>query len=412
MLAEAFLTDPKRPAFVIFRPGMDLLPLFAEAIALLPPSRRWEVEFSTYLTQAPRGITYAWRGVLEGTPEAANCNPAAQRAGHRPVRRAGTGRGWAAGPHGPDRRAPRVAGDGRRAAACRSRPRFRRTDRPVRAHRRSNSTRGDRERAGNYELIPELAVRLAPGSGSSCGAAGGSRRRRRTGIWVATLVAACVVPIAATGFIFRNQVVKLLGLNPEVEKRTAESQKVVAEKKQEIEKVEKPKEAPAPVVRTGPKVAVAEPRKQPEAAAEPAKKPSPPQAQEAALPAPEPVAVGKFSTAIKPIFLDLEDPPEEFAADIKPQTFKIGNRVQEIASMELLGGKGLNRVPGKKGAGTLEWVITSRDSSKGSELSPNRKKLATFRASRPGELEFRWAETKPDERASLAPLPDKDEIQG
>ena len=72
VLAEAFLTDPKHPAFVVFRPGMDLLPLFAEAIALLPPSRRWDVEFSTYLTQAPGGITYAWRGVLEGSPEAAN----------------------------------------------------------------------------------------------------------------------------------------------------------------------------------------------------------------------------------------------------------------------------------------------------------------------------------------------------
>ena len=55
VLAEAFLADPRRPAFVVFRPGMDLLPLLVEAIALLPASRRWDVQFGTYLTQAPRG---------------------------------------------------------------------------------------------------------------------------------------------------------------------------------------------------------------------------------------------------------------------------------------------------------------------------------------------------------------------
>lgn len=38
----------------------------------LPPPRRWDVEFSTYFTQTPRGIAYTWRGVLEGSPEAAS----------------------------------------------------------------------------------------------------------------------------------------------------------------------------------------------------------------------------------------------------------------------------------------------------------------------------------------------------
>ena len=49
---------------------MDLLPLVAEALALLPVRRRWDVEFSTYFTQLPQGLNCAWRGVLEGTAEA------------------------------------------------------------------------------------------------------------------------------------------------------------------------------------------------------------------------------------------------------------------------------------------------------------------------------------------------------
>ncbi len=72
VLAESFLTDPRRPAFLIFRPGMEILPLFVEAIALLPAPRRWEVEFSTYFNTLPQGVTCAWRGVLDGSAEAKN----------------------------------------------------------------------------------------------------------------------------------------------------------------------------------------------------------------------------------------------------------------------------------------------------------------------------------------------------
>jgi len=70
VLAEAFLADPRRPAYLVFRPGTQLLPLFEEAIALLPPSRRWDVEFSTYFTHLPQGISCSWRGVLDGSEEA------------------------------------------------------------------------------------------------------------------------------------------------------------------------------------------------------------------------------------------------------------------------------------------------------------------------------------------------------
>jgi GTPase-associated protein 1, N-terminal domain type 2/GTPase-associated protein 1, middle domain len=67
VLAETFLADATRPVFLVFRPGMDLLSLIVEATALVPPSRRWDVAFSTYFTGLPRGVTCAWRGVLEGS---------------------------------------------------------------------------------------------------------------------------------------------------------------------------------------------------------------------------------------------------------------------------------------------------------------------------------------------------------
>ena len=56
VLAESFLADPHRPAFLIFEPGMELLPLFAEALALLPAESRWDVDFSTYFTKLPQGL--------------------------------------------------------------------------------------------------------------------------------------------------------------------------------------------------------------------------------------------------------------------------------------------------------------------------------------------------------------------
>ncbi len=70
VLAEAFLADPRRTALLVFRPGMDLLPLFVEAIALLPPERRWDVEFSTYFSTLPAGVNCSWRGLIEGSSDA------------------------------------------------------------------------------------------------------------------------------------------------------------------------------------------------------------------------------------------------------------------------------------------------------------------------------------------------------
>lgn len=64
MLAQAFLDAPDRPAFIVFEPGMDLLPLIAEAQTLLPDERRWDVTFSTYFTALPVGMKCAWRCCL------------------------------------------------------------------------------------------------------------------------------------------------------------------------------------------------------------------------------------------------------------------------------------------------------------------------------------------------------------
>jgi len=70
VLAESFLKHPEQPAYIIFSPGMNLLALMEEAIALLPVNRRWDVTFSTYFTKVPNGVTCNWRCLLADSPEA------------------------------------------------------------------------------------------------------------------------------------------------------------------------------------------------------------------------------------------------------------------------------------------------------------------------------------------------------
>lgn len=74
VLAESFLADPRKPSYLLFEPGMDVLPLFVEALALVPPERRWEVELSTYFTQLLQGTSCPWRGVLADSAEAKNAH--------------------------------------------------------------------------------------------------------------------------------------------------------------------------------------------------------------------------------------------------------------------------------------------------------------------------------------------------
>ncbi|MDB5354718.1 MAG: hypothetical protein JWN24_1171 [Phycisphaerales bacterium] len=67
VLAEAFVADPARIAYVIYSPGTQTLTLIDEALALLPPAVRWQVTFSTYFTDLPAGMACAWRCCVAGT---------------------------------------------------------------------------------------------------------------------------------------------------------------------------------------------------------------------------------------------------------------------------------------------------------------------------------------------------------
>lgn len=66
-LAEAFRASPDGIAVLAFKPGMDMLPLIAESLALVEPSLRWRVTFSTYFTSLPAGATCGWRCCVAGS---------------------------------------------------------------------------------------------------------------------------------------------------------------------------------------------------------------------------------------------------------------------------------------------------------------------------------------------------------
>jgi hypothetical protein len=68
VLAET--AEAGRTAYLIFQAGQDPLPLIREALALLPPARRWATTFSTYYVGLPPDVPCQWRCVLEGSTEA------------------------------------------------------------------------------------------------------------------------------------------------------------------------------------------------------------------------------------------------------------------------------------------------------------------------------------------------------
>lgn len=70
VLAEHALKNASEEAYLVYKPGTDVLKLFQEAQALLPLEVRWDTTFSTYFTKLPPGIECRWRGVVDGTPEA------------------------------------------------------------------------------------------------------------------------------------------------------------------------------------------------------------------------------------------------------------------------------------------------------------------------------------------------------
>ncbi len=67
LLPEMYLSNPGGIVLVVFSPGMDMLPLIAESLALLPPMTRWKVTFNTYFSTLPAGSLCSWRCCIEGS---------------------------------------------------------------------------------------------------------------------------------------------------------------------------------------------------------------------------------------------------------------------------------------------------------------------------------------------------------
>ena len=68
-LAETVLKGER--VVLSVRPGQDVLPMLAEAIALLPPKKRWNATFTTYFQGLPPGTDCLWQCVVAGTDQEA-----------------------------------------------------------------------------------------------------------------------------------------------------------------------------------------------------------------------------------------------------------------------------------------------------------------------------------------------------
>jgi hypothetical protein len=214
VLAEAFLADPKRPVFVVFRPGMDILRLFEEAIALLPEWRRWDVEFSTYFTTLPQGITCSWRGVLDNSAEARNarrlpnalvidlCRPLGRALGGPLVNVARSGKRVEDSSSGIVSRTPLPHAASRRLAVTTGPaiPTAGATQRP-RAGPRSGE-----------DWLPDLAARLAVPDPLLHDQPRDRRWTSGTKARIAIVIAACLVPLVAAGLVAFTPILRHLGL--------------------------------------------------------------------------------------------------------------------------------------------------------------------------------------------------------
>lgn len=70
-LAQPPSAGPQSPVVILYRPGMSILPLLEESLALLSPESRWQISFSTFFTRLPPGVECRWRCMVADTPEAA-----------------------------------------------------------------------------------------------------------------------------------------------------------------------------------------------------------------------------------------------------------------------------------------------------------------------------------------------------
>jgi GTPase-associated protein 1, N-terminal domain type 2/GTPase-associated protein 1, middle domain len=242
VLAEAFLADPRRTAFLVFRPGMDVLSLFVEALALLPAARRWDVDFSTYFTPLPQGVTCTWRSVLEGSAEAKNARRLPNALVLDLCQEIGPAKGGELVYLG--RTGERVEHElGAAAVLPESGRHVPRLPRGVEESALSSpnrvDTRRDQRGGGSYELVPELA-RLVADPGSQYAAAKAKRRAgKRPWVIASALVAFVLITLVLSAiYLGAGKAMKLLGSNPEiavVRESVAEEKKIADIKAAESE---------------------------------------------------------------------------------------------------------------------------------------------------------------------------------
>ena len=67
VLAETVFTG--QPVVLIYNPEQNILPLFVEALALLPEYSAWRTTFCTYFTGLPEETPCQWKGVIAGSEE-------------------------------------------------------------------------------------------------------------------------------------------------------------------------------------------------------------------------------------------------------------------------------------------------------------------------------------------------------
>ncbi len=77
VLVNQAMLDRSRSVAVVYPPGAPALQLIAEAMAILPPSLRWRIPFTSFFMEQQAGLRISWRFCLEGTPAA----EAARRSG-------------------------------------------------------------------------------------------------------------------------------------------------------------------------------------------------------------------------------------------------------------------------------------------------------------------------------------------
>jgi hypothetical protein len=416
VLAESFLKDPARAVFVIFPPGMDLLPLFVEAIALLAPSRRWEVEFSTYFMTLPQGTACLWRGVVHVSPQADNASrfpnalivdlsrtPAGLAEGGALVQLARTGQ-WQDHPV---------------AAVMAPLPKTPKQESPTLFPRRAEAAQVSAQISqlaarSDHGLIPtpqhQRSVPTIPDSG---GTGSTYHRRRRTWGLVAAIVAACLIPLVALAVVLRIEVEQLLGFNSKARRLIADASRRVEQKKvEEDARIEAPT-----AVAAGP----AKERTKQEALSRPSDEPPKPPSskhQEKTLEAPRPEKLpgGRENAraeavpplkhpahptqerekALKPSFLLLEEPVSA-VAESRQESITLRGAGVQIIQLELLGAGTELESTFTREPRTKAVVSAKRKVESGPGIHHAQAELATFDVSQgKPEIQFHWARQTSD----------------